>query len=110
MFVLHHISSLVHSWKLLCPAEKLPADGALGRKTENVGKTTSRLRNIIFQKKNAHLRKSWFKPLTSNLILYFSPPHYTVTSDTVTPDFIKKIECISYVRQDQVYTHMVDVE
>jgi hypothetical protein len=27
----------------------------------------------------------------------------------VTPDFPKKIKCISYVRQDQVYTHMIDV-
>jgi hypothetical protein len=26
---------------------------------------------------------------------------------SVTPDF--KTECISYVRQDQVYTHMIDV-
>ena len=56
MFVLHHISSLVHSCKLLCPAENLPADGALGRKTENVGKTTSRLRNVIFQKKMKGLK------------------------------------------------------
>ena len=28
----------------------------------------------------------------------------------VTLDFIQKIECISYVRQNQVYTHMIDVE
>jgi hypothetical protein len=28
---------------------------------------------------------------------------------TVTPDFPKKTKCISYVRQDQVYTHMIDV-
>jgi hypothetical protein len=27
----------------------------------------------------------------------------------VTPDFPKKIICISYVRQDKVYTHMIDV-
>jgi hypothetical protein len=27
----------------------------------------------------------------------------------VTPDFTRKTECISYVRQDQVYTHMIDV-
>jgi hypothetical protein len=27
----------------------------------------------------------------------------------VTPDFPKKIKCISYVCQDQVYTHMIDV-
>ena len=27
----------------------------------------------------------------------------------VTPGFKNKIECISYVRQDQVYTHMIDV-
>ena len=27
----------------------------------------------------------------------------------VTPSFKNKIECISYVRQDQVYTHMIDV-
>jgi hypothetical protein len=27
----------------------------------------------------------------------------------VTPDFPKKTKCISYVRQDQVYTHMIDV-
>jgi hypothetical protein len=27
----------------------------------------------------------------------------------VTPDFQKKTKCISYVRQDQVYTHMIDV-
>jgi hypothetical protein len=27
----------------------------------------------------------------------------------VTPDFLKKTKCISYVRQDQVYTHMIDV-
>jgi hypothetical protein len=26
----------------------------------------------------------------------------------VTPDFIRKTECISYVRQDQNYTHMID--
>jgi hypothetical protein len=26
----------------------------------------------------------------------------------VTPDFPKKTKCISYVRQDQVYTHMID--
>jgi hypothetical protein len=29
--------------------------------------------------------------------------------DAVTPDFPKKTKCISYVRQDQVYTHMIDV-
>jgi uncharacterized protein YbdZ (MbtH family) len=28
---------------------------------------------------------------------------------SVTPDFLKKIKCISYVRQDQVDTHMIDV-
>jgi hypothetical protein len=27
----------------------------------------------------------------------------------VTPDFSKKTKCILYVRQDQVYTHMIDV-
>jgi hypothetical protein len=27
----------------------------------------------------------------------------------VTPDFPNKTKCISYVRQDQVYTHMIDV-
>ena len=27
----------------------------------------------------------------------------------VTPDFQNKTECISYVRQDQVYTHMIDI-
>jgi hypothetical protein len=27
----------------------------------------------------------------------------------VTPDFPKKTKCISYVRQDQVYTHIIDV-
>jgi hypothetical protein len=27
----------------------------------------------------------------------------------ITPDFPKKTKCISYVRQDQVYTHMLDV-
>ena len=27
----------------------------------------------------------------------------------VTPDFQNKTECISYVRQDQVYTHIIDV-
>jgi hypothetical protein len=27
----------------------------------------------------------------------------------VTPDFPKKTKCISYVRQDQFYTHMIDV-
>jgi hypothetical protein len=27
----------------------------------------------------------------------------------VTPDFPKKTKCISYVCQDQVYTHMIDV-
>jgi hypothetical protein len=27
----------------------------------------------------------------------------------VTPDFTRKIECISYMHQDQVYTHMIDV-
>jgi hypothetical protein len=27
----------------------------------------------------------------------------------VTPDFPKKTKCISYVHQDQVYTHMIDV-
>jgi hypothetical protein len=27
----------------------------------------------------------------------------------VTPDFLKKTKCISYVRQDQVYTHMIDI-
>jgi hypothetical protein len=26
----------------------------------------------------------------------------------VTPDFPKKTKCISYVRQDQAYTHMID--
>ena len=30
-------------------------------------------------------------------------------SPSVTPDFKNKTECISYVRQDQVYTHMIDV-
>jgi hypothetical protein len=29
--------------------------------------------------------------------------------EDVTPDFPKKTKCISYVRQDQVYTHMMDV-
>jgi hypothetical protein len=28
---------------------------------------------------------------------------------SVTPDFPKKTKCISYVRQDQVDTHMIDV-
>jgi hypothetical protein len=28
---------------------------------------------------------------------------------SVTPDFSKKTKCISYVHQDQVYTHMIDV-
>jgi hypothetical protein len=28
---------------------------------------------------------------------------------SVTPDFPKKTKCISYVCQDQVYTHMIDV-
>jgi hypothetical protein len=27
----------------------------------------------------------------------------------VTPDFPKKTKCISYVHQDQVYTHMIDI-
>ena len=27
----------------------------------------------------------------------------------VTPDFQNKTECISYVRQEQVYTHMIDI-
>jgi hypothetical protein len=27
----------------------------------------------------------------------------------VIPDFPKKTKCISYVRQDQVYTHVIDV-
>ena len=30
-------------------------------------------------------------------------------SFVVTPDFRKKTRCISYVRQDQIYTHMIDV-
>jgi hypothetical protein len=29
--------------------------------------------------------------------------------EAVKPDFPKKIKCISYVCQDQVYTHMIDV-
>jgi hypothetical protein len=28
---------------------------------------------------------------------------------SVTPDFTRKTECISYVRQDQVYTDRIDV-
>jgi hypothetical protein len=28
---------------------------------------------------------------------------------TAIPDFPKKTKCISYVRQDQVYIHMIDV-
>jgi hypothetical protein len=31
------------------------------------------------------------------------------TCTIVTPDFPKKTKFISYVRQDQVYTHMIDV-
>jgi hypothetical protein len=30
-------------------------------------------------------------------------------SAAVTPDFPKKTKCISYMCQDQVYTHMIDV-
>jgi hypothetical protein len=30
-------------------------------------------------------------------------------SRSVTPDFPKKTKCISYVRQDHVYTHMIDI-
>jgi hypothetical protein len=32
-----------------------------------------------------------------------------LASPAVTPNFLKKTKCISYVRQDQVYTHMIDV-
>jgi hypothetical protein len=43
-------------------------------------------------------------PSRANLEVFrFSP------SDGVTPDFPKKTKCISYVRQDQIYTHMIDV-
>jgi hypothetical protein len=31
-----------------------------------------------------------------------------VSSSIVTPDFTRKTECISYVRQDKNYTHMID--
>jgi chromosome segregation ATPase len=33
----------------------------------------------------------------------------SLAGKAVTPDFPKKTKCISYVRQDQVYTHMIDV-
>jgi hypothetical protein len=33
----------------------------------------------------------------------------SMMTEPVTPDFPKKIKCISYVRQDQFYTHMIDV-
>jgi hypothetical protein len=36
-------------------------------------------------------------------------PEEEERSKIVTPDFPKKTKCISYVRQDQVYTHMIDV-
>jgi hypothetical protein len=36
-------------------------------------------------------------------------PHARRHRRRVTPDFPKKTKCISYVRQDQVYTHMIDV-
>jgi hypothetical protein len=42
--VLHHISNLGHSWKLLCPPEKLPR--ALGRNIETLGKTTWKFSNV----------------------------------------------------------------
>jgi hypothetical protein len=35
--------------------------------------------------------------------------HYFQSHNVVTPDFPKKTKCTSYVRQDQVYTHMIDV-
>jgi hypothetical protein len=35
--------------------------------------------------------------------------HHRLCNYFVTPDFLKKTKCISYVRQDQVYTHMIDV-
>jgi hypothetical protein len=46
---------------------------------------------------------------------FSSPIHLTqlgkgpLVHPTITPDFLKKIKCISYVRQDQVYTHMIDI-
>jgi len=42
--------------------------------------------------------------------LRFSPCARFHTSSRVTPNFIKKIKYISYVRQDQIYTHMIDIE
>jgi hypothetical protein len=35
--------------------------------------------------------------------------HADGVMDVVTPDFLKKTKCISYVRQDQVYTYIIDV-
>jgi hypothetical protein len=35
--------------------------------------------------------------------------YYARKGRIVTPDFPKKTKCMSYVRQDQVYTHMMDV-
>jgi hypothetical protein len=39
-----------------------------------------------------------------------SVPSVVPTEDAVTPDFPKKTKCISYVCQDKVYTHMIDVK
>jgi hypothetical protein len=40
---------------------------------------------------------------------FLSAPIHSILSGRVTPDFPKKTKCISYVRQDQVYTYMIDV-
>jgi hypothetical protein len=41
--------------------------------------------------------------------LGFGVGSYGGDGEPVTPDFPKKTKCISYVHQDQVYAHMIDV-
>jgi hypothetical protein len=53
-------------------------------------------------------RGSWFRGyLLPGVVVDLPSVEWLLTC--VTPDFPKKTKCISYVCQDQVYTHMINV-
>jgi hypothetical protein len=58
-----------------------------------------------------HLLESVCGHMHVHVVLGWGTRHgvWVGTGRVVTPDFPKKTKCISYVRQDQVYTHMIDV-
>jgi hypothetical protein len=58
----------------------------------------------------AHTASSTSMELWHNRLGHPGPASlHQVLQSFVTPDFSKKTKCISYVCQDQVYTHMIDI-